>query len=156
MVHIAEEVLNRGERSGRVRRALKEIDRSNEVVEHPEMTVVKRVSFDAAHYLPKHEGKCSRMHGHHWVVELGVKGPVTYGGMVIDFTILKGFLELVEDKFDHTCLNDTIINPTAESICLFIRDWFLDWWVVNNKGEVKFDFIKLWETGDSYALLKGS
>lgn len=127
-----------------------------------EMTVVKRVSFDAAHYLPDYEGKCSQMHGHHWVVELGVRGKVQENGMVIDFALLKKFLDEVEEEFDHTCLNDTPpfkeVSPTAENICLFIKDWFLDWWWATDLRkrkdiEIKLDFIRVWETGDSYAEL---
>lgn len=118
-----------------------------------EITVVKRVSFDAAHYLPNYKGKCANMHGHHWVVELGVKGLIGESGMVIDFVLLKNFLEdEVVKVFDHKLINDIIPNPTAENICLWVKEAFRTWgWSVT---KCKLDFIQVWETGDSYAEFK--
>lgn len=117
-----------------------------------EMTVVKRISFDAAHFLPNYEGKCKNMHGHHWVVELGVKGPVDpETGMVIDFSILGGLLGTLKNKLDHTLLNDTIPNPTAENLCSYVKDFEAG--VLEEEG-FKLTFIKVWETEDSYAVLE--
>ncbi len=75
-----------------------------------EMTVVKRVSFDAAHYLPDYPGKCKNMHGHHWVVELGIKGAIDEEtGMVVDFTLLNTLLrDKIVERFDHRLVNDII------------------------------------------------
>ena len=120
--------------------------------EGEEMTVVKKVSFDAAHYLPGYLGKCANMHGHHWVIELGVWGQVGKDGMVIDFSILKEFLDVIKDRLDHHLVNDIVENPTAENICLYIRDEYdmREW----PKG-VELDFVKVWETEDSYAEVEG-
>ena len=118
---------------------------------------VKRVSFDAAHFLPGYKGKCSNMHGHHWVVELGVSGEVDpETGMVIDFTLLKEFLKVkVEDRFDHVLVNDLIENPTAEMIAGRIKlSW--DLWAEENCLAVKLVFIRVWETEDSYAEVSGN
>ena len=123
------------------------------------MIVSRKVSFDAAHFLPGYQGKCSQMHGHHWVVELAVEGEVKDNGMVIDFVELKKFLGLVEETFDHGLVNDTIKNPTAENICLWIEDRFKLW-----KTDVRLNFkeigvglawIKVWESEDSYAMAEG-
>lgn len=112
-------------------------------------TVVKRVSFDAAHYLPHYDGKCKNLHGHHWLVELAVNGTVDREtGMVIDFTILKDFLKReVVDKFDHHHVNNTITNPTAENIAAYI----LGRWNDQSGYTPKLEFIRVWETEDSYA-----
>lgn len=114
-------------------------------------TVVKKVSFDAAHHLPHYEGKCKNMHGHHWVVELGVEGEVNRAtGMVIDFSELSQFLKVVVvDTFDHKVVNDTIRNPTAENIAEFILDQYLGWRKFTKKLDLAF--IRVWETEDSYA-----
>ncbi len=115
------------------------------------MTVVKSISFDAAHFLPDYKGKCSNTHGHHWIVELAIEGEVNKNtGMVIDFALLNGFLKHIEDQLDHTLINDTIPNPTAENICLFVADELRgdDWGFAPN-----WKFIKVWETENSYALL---
>lgn len=116
------------------------------------MIVAKRVSFDAAHFLPHYEGKCNQTHGHHWVVELAVEGPVDTDGMVVDFTVLKGFLQGIVDEFDHKLLNDLIQNPTAENICLYIKEEFGRW--VTWAG--KLAWVKVWETEDSIAMLGGT
>ncbi len=115
------------------------------------MTVAKRVSFDAAHFLPDYPGKCANMHGHHWIVELAIEGEVNKNtGMVIDFVLLKRFLNYIKEIFDHTLINDTISNPTAENICWYIGEKILDDdWGFNPH----YKWIKVWETEDSYALL---
>ena len=124
-----------------------------------EITVSKKVSFDAAHYLPGYDGKCANLHGHHWVVELGVKGPVNpETGMVVDFVALKGFLDNIVEEFDHTLLNGRVENPTAENICLYIRDRALDYYsglghILRLEG-CGLSFIRVWETEDSMAELR--
>jgi len=79
----------------------------------------KRCSFDAAHTLPLHKGKCSKLHGHTYFVELGIEcgvDPTT--GMGIDMGDLDTFLETnVVGLFDHSNLNDRMQKqPTAENI----------------------------------------
>jgi len=77
--------------------------------------------FDAAHYLPHYSGKCSRMHGHSWIVEaffLATKQDDI--GISIDFKLLKNELGRVLDKLDHTELNQIIEQPTAENIARYI------------------------------------
>ena len=111
------------------------------------MIVSKKFSFDAAHHLPKYEGKCARPHGHHWTVELACSGYVAEDtGMVVDFTELKKFCGIFEEKFDHANLNDILPNPTAENICKYIYDEF-NMWCVTHK--VKFEYIRIWETENS-------
>jgi len=121
-----------------------------------EATVVKRVSFDAAHFLPNYVGKCHNMHGHHWVVELGVSGHIMEEhGFVVDFSRLKGWLnDYVVNQFDHSLLNDTIENPTAENIALHIKREFEETGY-QVSGDVRLEFVRVWETEDSYAEVKG-
>ena len=117
------------------------------------MLVCKKISFDAAHYLPGYPGKCANLHGHHWVVELGVEGEVDpETGMVVDFSRLKEFWEdNFQEVFDHKCLNDTISNPTAENIAIYISE-ACGWLKV---VKLKLVFIRVWETPDSYAEFRG-
>ena len=116
------------------------------------MLVSKKMSFDAAHFLPNYPGKCANMHGHHWTVELGVSGEVDPNtGMVIDFAILGGLLGTLKNKLDHTLLNDTVPNPTAENICLYVKAWEAD--TLADEG-LEVEFIRVWETPDSLAELK--
>lgn len=67
------------------------------------MFISKEFSFEASHVLPKHPGKCSRLHGHSWKGEVTISGlinPLT--GFVVDFYHLKELLRLqLEDALDH-------------------------------------------------------
>jgi len=116
------------------------------------VTVAKKVSFDAAHYLPGYEGKCKRMHGHHWVVELAVEGPVNNKtGMVMDFSRLSSFLEdNVVKVFDHQCINDIVGNPTAEIIAEYISE-SCGWLRV---AGLELAWIRVWETENSMVELR--
>lgn len=66
-------------------------------------------SFDAAHYLKGHDGKCCNLHGHRWTVEYAIKSKQlqSHGakrGMVLDFGDLKKHFRQYIDKFDHKLL----------------------------------------------------
>jgi len=119
------------------------------------MIVSKKVSFDAAHFLPNYEGKCKNLHGHHWVVEVAVSGSIMEEhGFVVDFSRLKNWLvENVVGEFDHTLLNGRLENPTAENIALAIKEQFEDTgWSIS--ADIKLAWIKVWETEDSYVELR--
>ena len=84
-----------------------------------ELTV--RSAFEAAHFIDGYAGKCSRLHGHNWIIEAVVRGEELDNlGMLIDFKILKAELNKVLDEFDHRFLNVLKIfaeeNPTAENL----------------------------------------
>ena len=107
------------------------------------MNISSRFSFDAAHFLPSYEGKCSSLHGHHWVVEVEIMGKVDPStGMILDFHVLKKIVEEeVIEILDHTHLNRIIQNPTAENIVLWIWEKL--------KGKLPLFLINLWETPDN-------
>lgn len=108
------------------------------------MIVSKKVSFEAAHHLPMIQGPCHNLHGHHWVCEVGVEGEVKDDGMVVDFKILKHWMEQnIVEVFDHKLINDIMINPTAENIAYFIVDEFKRTFVL------KLAFVRVWETENS-------
>ena len=74
--------------------------------------------FDAAHFLPKHAGKCKNLHGHRWNIRLLVSSTkLNRYGMVLDFGRLKEIMTELVGKLDHVCLNDKMrADPTAENI----------------------------------------
>ena len=80
--------------------------------------------FAAAHFLKDYNGKCENLHGHNYKVYAHVRGPnLNEGGMLLDFTKLKGALREVCKQLDHTNLNDLSIfdqNPSAERIAMYI------------------------------------
>jgi len=85
------------------------------------MVIIKKFSFDAAHYLPSYNGKCERLHGHTYGLVVKVEGKPDAEGMVMDFSRLKDIVtEKVLDKLDHQLLNDVLPNPSAENISIWV------------------------------------
>ena len=121
------------------------------------MRVCKIFRFDAAHYLPNYVGKCSRLHGHTWTLEVEVSSSklISTGseaGMVIDFGELKKAVNReIIDKLDHTLLNDTIENPTCENLLEWIWKALFPW--SYHEGGVVLERLRLYETPDSFAEL---
>jgi 6-pyruvoyltetrahydropterin/6-carboxytetrahydropterin synthase len=62
--------------------------------------------FEASHVLPKHPGKCSKLHGHSWKLTVSVMGKVdSRSGFVMDFFELKKIVqEEIIDLVDHAHL----------------------------------------------------
>lgn len=69
------------------------------------LEVVKEFRFEAAHVLPRHPGKCSRLHGHSWLMRVGVRAPVNpETGFVVDYCDLKAMVQPIIDRWDHSYL----------------------------------------------------
>jgi len=91
-------------------------------------TITKEFRFEAAHKLPKHDGKCQRLHGHSWRMRVVCVGETLYdvgpkSGMLLDFgDVSKAVKPLVEEKLDHFYLNETtgLENPTSEELAQWI------------------------------------
>jgi 6-pyruvoyltetrahydropterin/6-carboxytetrahydropterin synthase len=114
----------------------------------------KTFRFEAAHVLPFHSGKCSRMHGHSYVLEVAVRGPLQgegpARGMIVDFDEIKAVVRAqIVDVLDHATLNDFIENPTAELIAHWI-------WKRLDTTLTALDELVLWETTNSCAVLRRS
>ena len=95
------------------------------------MIIKKKFTFEAAHMLPLHDGPCSRLHGHSWVMwisvttDIGIKrdGPKT--GMLMDFGDMKSIVNpIVDDYLDHRYINDStgLSDPTSENICMWVYE----------------------------------
>ena len=80
--------------------------------------------FSAAHFLSHYHGKCENPHGHNYRVRLWVKGEqLDEGGMLADFSLLRGALKDAISALDHSNLNDMEIfqnDPSAERISRYI------------------------------------
>lgn len=89
----------------------------------------KSFKFEASHQLKHYDGKCSRLHGHSWelIVEIiGKLEPSVNPQILIDyFDISKVVKPLLEEKFDHWHLNETLNteDPTSE----FVAKWLFDY-----------------------------
>lgn len=91
------------------------------------MLVTKIFTFDAAHKLTNYYGKCERLHGHTYKLEVTLEGDVQSNGMVLDFVVLKHIVKKhVLDKVDHHYLNDLLENPSAERMVMWMWDQLKD------------------------------
>src|SRR5689334_20146482 len=92
--------------------------------------ITKRFHFEAAHILPGHRGKCARLHGHSYKLEVTLRGPVKDepgvpdNGMVMDFSDVSDLVKYaVLERLDHQELGEvTQIHTTAENLVHWIWD----------------------------------
>ena len=83
--------------------------------------------YDAAHFLRHYHGKCERLHGHRYVVEVALSaGTLNQAGIAFDFVDVKRYLKELADGFDHQNLNEvppfTEIEPSAENQARFFYE----------------------------------
>lgn len=90
-------------------------------------SVTRRFTFEASHQLQWHSGRCAKLHGHSYVLDVTIEGPVNTNGIVIDFGDIKATVtKHVLDDYDHQHLNEILPNPTAELIAADIAKRLLD------------------------------
>ena len=88
----------------------------------------KEFLFEAAHMLPKHDGKCARLHGHSWKGRVVIKCDSLCGegpkqGMVIDYSDISAKLKPMNESYlDHHYLNETLglVAPTSEEVARWV------------------------------------
>jgi len=110
--------------------------------------ITKFFEFEAAHKLPKYDGKCQNLHGHSYKLEVSVKilTKSLARGIGIDTSMIKLVVEEnVINKLDHSLLNDTIEDPTMENICLWIQKEL--------KEALPLCKLRLWETSKNSVTL---
>lgn len=117
------------------------------------------VDFEAAHYIPNYPGKCCRLHGHNWKVEVMVTGSqLNELGMLIDFRDLKAEVNQIIDKLDHYYLNETepftTIPPTAENLAKYIFDELSARPAL--QAQAKVAEVKVWESARSAVAYQGA
>ncbi len=75
------------------------------------------IRFSACHFIPRHE-KCSRLHGHSYIVRLRLEGDIGAEGMIMDFVVLKKALKSMIDELDHK----TLLPTESQDVKLDITD----------------------------------
>jgi 6-pyruvoyltetrahydropterin/6-carboxytetrahydropterin synthase len=106
-------------------------------------TLKVRDRFSAAHYLKGYKGKCEKVHGHTFQVEVEIRvGELDAAGIGVDFIEVKEKLAAVLP--DHTLLNEAYpFNPSAENLARHLY------------GELKKYYpvraVTVWESEDASA-----
>jgi 6-pyruvoyltetrahydropterin/6-carboxytetrahydropterin synthase len=111
-------------------------------------------TFAAGHALRNYRGKCERVHGHNYRVQVGMEGPeLDQTGLLYDFTELKKQLRATSEYLDHQFLNELEpfdqINPSAENIAKFIYEQL--------QKELKsgsIAYVRVWETDTACAVYR--
>lgn len=93
--------------------------------------IEKTFTFEAAHSLKYHDGKCRGMHGHSYILHIIIQkeqliqsGPKQ--GMVMDFQDVSSLVNpMIEKYLDHHVLNETLQSDTTtvEFVCKWIFDY---------------------------------
>lgn len=78
------------------------------------------IRFSACHFIPMHD-KCSRLHGHSYVVRLRLDGEIGDDGMLMDFVVLKKEMRAIASSMDHRTLlpaesEEVKISETDDSV----------------------------------------
>lgn len=112
------------------------------------LSVTKTFAFEAAHVLPWHPGKCSRLHGHSYRLDVTVGGALDANGVVLDFADLAETVrERIVERCDHSLLNDIVSNPTAEVLAITFLDWL-------DAAGLSVTELTVWETASSRATVR--
>jgi 6-pyruvoyltetrahydropterin/6-carboxytetrahydropterin synthase len=117
-----------------------------------ELTIA--VNFEAAHCIRNYPGKCNRLHGHNWKVEVNICGSkLNELGMLVDFVDLKTAVNSILVNLDHYYLNEVEpfceINPTAENLAKYIYEKLDESPIFQQ--DVKLRLIRVWESLNSAA-----
>lgn len=106
-------------------------------------TLRVRDKFSAAHFLKEYKGKCEKVHGHTFQVEVEIAvRELDRTGLGFDFAAVKKVLAAALP--DHTLLNEVFpFNPSAENIARHLY------------GELKRTYpvksVTVWESEDAAA-----
>ncbi len=126
--------------------------------------IYKEVFFEATHRLIHYRGKCFRLHGHQWRVEVWIDGTVDERtGIVLDYNCIKE----VVGQFDHqvilnaddpmaACIEEfhpvvtTSGDPTSELLAGLIAE-MIDTEAARQGHDARVGKIRVWESTTCYA-----
>lgn len=133
-------------------------------------TCTRRIEWDAAHRVMRHESKCAHLHGHRYVAEVTVAAPELDSlGRVIDFSVVKEIVGYwVDREWDHgtmLCAEDYELqelcakngwkhylfdtrNPTAENIA---KELFDSATLLLQHVHVTVTHVRIYETPNCWA-----
>lgn len=136
-------------------------------------TICKRLEWDSAHRVMRHESKCSTLHGHRYAAEITCEADeLDLVGRVVDFGVVKERVGAwIDEHWDHTTLvNNEDVGlknfvemeqafgkrapyvfqgePTAENIA---RALFRQAQHMIDSGSLRVVRVRVYETPTSYA-----
>jgi 6-pyruvoyltetrahydropterin/6-carboxytetrahydropterin synthase len=111
--------------------------------------------YDSAHFLRNYHGKCERMHGHRYVVEMALNThELDQAGIAFDFVIVKKHLRDLAERLDHENLNELPpfdeIEPSAENQARYFYDEMKR--LLPGQMAEAVLYVKVWETPTQFAL----
>lgn len=66
------------------------------------MLLTKKFRFEASHQISNHPGKCARLHGHSWELEVTIEGRIKVEtGMVMDYYEIDYVVKPFVERLDH-------------------------------------------------------
>lgn len=126
--------------------------------------IYKETHFDASHRLMHYDGKCSRLHGHRWSIEVWMDGEIDdKTKILIDYNIIKNIIDIYDHQvilnkddpmakvitpFQKPVLTDG--DPTSELIAEDIKNR-LDSYSEENNMNCRVYKIRVWESEGCYA-----
>jgi 6-pyruvoyltetrahydropterin/6-carboxytetrahydropterin synthase len=110
--------------------------------------------YDSAHFLRNYKGKCERLHGHRYIVEIALSAPeLNEAGIAFDFVDVKKHLRALADRLDHENLNElepfTEIEPSAENQARYFYEEMKRLLPAGMREAVLY--VRVWETPTQWA-----
>lgn len=129
--------------------------------------LTKSFRFEASHVLPQHPGKCSRLHGHSWILHVSVSGPINpQTGFVQDFAEISEVIKPLIEKLDHHhlgtwggTLNRSTTDGQAWDVDTLPQNFYptsenlLVWIGLQLQGQLNWSKLSIEETCTSRATL---
>jgi 6-pyruvoyltetrahydropterin/6-carboxytetrahydropterin synthase len=110
--------------------------------------------YDAAHFLRNYKGKCERLHGHRYVVEVALAADeLNEAGIAYDFVDVKRHLKELSERLDHRNINElepfTEIESSAENQAKYFHDELKRLLPEGMRGAIVY--VRVWETPTQWA-----
>ena len=129
----------------------------------------KEFTFDMAHMLDGHDGKCQNLHGHTYILQVEISGSLKESGakkgMVMDFSDLKNIVKThILDKLDHAFIYDTSSQRETQ-VADLLNQLNSKTYGINTRStaeemarhifqilqeHIPISLVRLWETPSSY------
>jgi len=144
------------------------------------MLISKQIEIDLGHRVPNHKSKCRNLHGHRYIIEVGVDDKVisipgaSNEGMVIDFGDLKQIMmEQIDAEYDHgfvmydfdefadifkqikyknNLFQKIIFVPFIPTAENLSKHWFEKIKPFLKEKQIAIKYVKVWETPTSTAI----